>query len=276
MKKILFITFVLCFCLVHAQERFFLYGKILGADGMPLPSAHVSLSTVIGRQPIATAQAGPDGSFKMVVTDHALAMLTFSGAASDSFMLPLLLTTEQRTLNVTVRLAQLSGQSSVSSAQHASLQMQYGNTELGIAEKLMVSMLEEKRLAGKLFPALSDRKPGDPGAIDATGDSGIHFRDPDSVLALLAQQILAEQNPLHREAFLLRYMQMRTIAKRDGNPVIVRMVLGLVEPSSPFWSLVPELIKASASTPKEYTDYARRVKALTRDPELKLWLEQQR
>jgi hypothetical protein len=51
------------------------------------------------------------------------------------------------------------------------------------------------------------------------------------------------------------------------------MVLVMVEPSSPYWSLVPELIKASALSPKQYADYVKRVKALTPDPELKAWLE---
>jgi hypothetical protein len=273
MKKLVCTALLLCFSLLHAQDRFFLYGKVLGADGMPLPSAQVSLTTVIERRPITATQAASDGSFKLVVAGHALAMLKFTGADVDSFLLPLLLTTEQRTLNVTVRLAHHAGDRSDVSMQHASLQMQYENTELGIAEKLMVSMMEEKRLAAKMDAVMVNGGRADSLAVGGTAESGMHYRDPDTLLAKLGAQIIAEQLPLHRDAFLLRYVQLRTETKREGNPAIVKMVLGAVEPASPFWSLVPELIRASAPTAKEYADYVRRVKALTPDPELKAWLE---
>lgn len=272
MKKILLLL-LLCGTLLTAQERFFLYGKVLGADGMPLPSAQISLSTVIEHQPIVSVQASSDGSFKLVVSGRALAMLTFAGAGCDSFTLPLLLTTEQRTLNMTVRLPLLSTGGSAGDVQRASVQMQYGNTELGIAEKLMVAMMEEKRLAGKMAMLMNvgikpDAAEGHPPAL--------HMPDADSVLALLEHRILAEQLPLHREAFLLRYAQFRAETKRAGNPVILNMVLDYVEPSSPLWSLVPELIKASALTPKSYSEYVRRVMLSTPDPELKTWLEAHR
>jgi len=272
MKKFLIACLLLCVPLLHAQERFFLYGKVLGADGMPLPSAQVSLSTVIERQPIVSARTSSDGSFKLVVSGHALALLTFTGAACDSLALPLLLTTEQRTLNMTVRLPLQSDVPSGIHPQRASIQMQYGNTELGIAEKLMMSMMEEKRLAGRMT-VLMNVGIGADGA--GNGAPALHATDPDSLLARLEKQIRAEQNPLHRDAFLLRYMQFRTVTKRPGNAAVVKMVLNLVDPSSPFWPLVPELIQASASTPQEYSEYARRVRLRTADPELKAWLERQ-
>jgi hypothetical protein len=271
--KIIFIAVLVCSSLLQAQDHFFVYGKVLDADGMPLPSAQVSLSTVIEQRPITSAQVGSDGSFKLLVSGHAIALMTFTGAASDSFTLPLLLTTEQHTLNLTVRLARCSVQHAGLSAQHASIQIQYGNTELGIAEKLMASMMEEKRLAGLLTSAPVDGKPPASHADSVVVESGIHYPQPDSVLTRLSEQIRAEENPLHREAFLLRYMQLRTETKRMGDPAIVNMVLSSVDPESPFWSLVPELIKASASTSREYKEYALRVKALTLDPELKTWLE---
>lgn len=274
MIKFVVTALLLSFSFLHAQDRFFLYGKVLGADGMPLPSAQVSLATVIGQQPITQSQAGPDGSFRLIVAGHTIALLKFTGAASDSFLLPLLLTTEQHTLNVTVRLA-AQGEHARIAGQHASIQLQYGNTELGIAEKLMVSMMEEKRLSAKLSAARFDGGQHDSAASGVFADAGLHVRHPDSLLAMLSRQIRTEQNVLHREAFLLRYAQLRSETHSTGDPAIMRLVLGSVDPASPFWSLAPELIRASASTPKEYSEYARQVKALTADAELKAWLEQQ-
>ncbi len=270
MKKIFIACLLLCVPLLHAQERFFLYGKVLGADGMPLPSAQASLSTVIERQPIASTNVSSDGSFKLVVSGHALALLTFTGFGCDSLTLPLLLTTEQRTLNMTVRLPLQPEAPTGLGPQRASIQMQYGNTELGIAEKLMMAMMEEKRLAGRMTPLMNVGI-----GTDAAGNGApaVHAPDPDSVLARLEKQIRAEQNPLHRDAFLLRYMQFRTGTKRPGNAAIVNMALNLIDPASPFWPLVPELIKASASTPEQYGEYVRLVKQRTPDPELNSWLD---
>jgi hypothetical protein len=262
MKKIFFVfAVVFCSTLLNAQERFFLYGKILGADGTPIPSAQASFSTVIGGQPLSTTEAGPDGSFKLVISGSELSMLKFTAPLSDSITLPILLTTVQHTMSLTIRLSGHSVLDANAAPQKAYVRIHIKdeNTELGIAERVMIAFREEQRLdsAGFIFTL------GHP----------LQRRDPDSLLVDLSARILSEENPMHRELFLLRYLQVCTNAKRAGNPAILKMVLRLVEPGSPFWSLAPDLLKSPALAASDALEYTRRVRALTFDPELKLWID---
>ncbi|HLP17458.1 MAG TPA: carboxypeptidase-like regulatory domain-containing protein [Bacteroidota bacterium] len=252
---------VLCSAFLHAQDRFFLYGKILGADGTPIPSAQVSYSTAIDRQQVASTEAGPDGSFRLVISGADLALLKFSAPRHDSLMLPLLLTTVQRTMSVTVRLNGPGPADSIP-AQHGvyvPLHIKDENTELGIAVRLLTAMMEEKGLdsAGNLIV------PG----------RGLQRRNPDSLLVSLSDRIMGEQDPIHREILLIRYIQVRANAKREGTAVMRKMALNLVEPASPLWSLVPGLLRTQGRPWPEFAEYVRRVRARTHDPELKQWID---
>ncbi|MGE5315712.1 MAG: carboxypeptidase-like regulatory domain-containing protein [Acidobacteriota bacterium] len=265
MKKFFFVC-ALAFCstLLTAQERFFLYGKILGADGTPVPSAQVSLSTVLGRQPLASAQAGADGSFRLIVSQPDLAMLTFAAPLHDSLSIPLLLTTVQRTMSVTIKLAGGSLSDSSAGAMKApgvsSLHMRDENTELGIAERLMIALIEEKRLdaQGMIF----------------TPGRGAQRRDPDSLLAVLSSRIQKEDNPMHRELFLFRYLQVCTNARRTGSPAVLAMAAKYIEADSPFWTLVPELLAAFPASSGAGA-YRQMVRTRTSDGELKTWIDTQ-
>jgi hypothetical protein len=264
MKKFFFacLAAVFCFTALKAQDRFFLYGKILGADGTPIPSARISLSTVIGDQPVSGTQPGPDGSFKLVITGRDLLLLKFAAPLADSVTVPVLFTTIQRTLSLTVHLNQhrLSDSNAVHEAASAPIHIKDENTELGIAERLMMAFREEKRLDSAGYILMMGRP--------------MQHRDPDSLVASLSSRIQEETNPMHRELLLLRYLQACTNAKRKGDPAILKMAFNLVEPDSPFWSLAPELLTETAHMP-DAAGYMQRVKTRTGDQELKRWIESQ-
>jgi len=80
-------------------------GTLLGADGKPMPVAHVHLTPVIAMDGITSGTVGPDGRYALASTHTGAFMLRFTGVNHGSAFVPILLTGSSSTIVIDVQLA---------------------------------------------------------------------------------------------------------------------------------------------------------------------------
>jgi thiol-disulfide isomerase/thioredoxin len=94
---------LLCAGTLHAAGQSTISGRVVGADGRPMPKADVHLLYDGGRRPFASAEVAPDGSFTISTDRTGVLELQVTGVNHASYSVPLLIETP-RAITLDVRL----------------------------------------------------------------------------------------------------------------------------------------------------------------------------
>ncbi|MBC7186043.1 MAG: redoxin domain-containing protein [Calditrichaeota bacterium] len=109
MRALVVLLIATLFLPVQTGAGTHLAGSVLGANGDPLPMAHVHLLSYRGdiRKPLRTVAADREGRFALVVDEPGMYRLLFTGVDHDKVSVPLLLVSEAPEIRLSVRLAPL-------------------------------------------------------------------------------------------------------------------------------------------------------------------------
>lgn len=219
-----------------AQETTVISGKLIDNAGMPMPKGQIYLLRNINQTPFVSTETAEDGKFR-IVTDEIGFMVLQLKNAEDVTKNVFLVLEEPQTIAMSVRLKK---------NEEAEIQFQDPNSSVARCAQVFADSEKDTKLLIERFQKHL-----------AEGKTEKDFQyDVSSQRAILHKEIAEENDPLVRQALLLRNIKLG--GSDDIEPILAQQALREIPATSPVWSFNPySLISALTNAEKPQDEEGR-------------------